>query len=313
MTETAQEAPVSLATDPSTGPMLVSQEIWFTRDMAAKAIETMIPTRNLKHKNIQKWAVDMREGRWRRNGSTIKLMNGRMFDGQNRMHAFMLSGLDGIWFLVANEAEDGSVKVTDLGTSRSLGDIIAVNRALPDSKFIGSVLSRIWVWDVHGEHITRRTANTNPLILDQYFDEHEDEILAAATFGAREEYGTRAYRESSIRVLTTKNAFAVTRLLLRRIDPDAAESFMHDLAEGGSTGPVSTLRTRLGRDRMRQIKYKDTSNGKSWPIQEAGRVLTFRVWNNLHTPGEKPLTKLQFPDDVVNNFPFPVTPVPAEG
>jgi hypothetical protein len=318
-------APEASAESPpgSRTPLLSTREIWYTRDMAQNEIDSMIPTRPLKARNIRQWAIDMREGRWRRNGETVKRMRVvqpdgsvtyHMFDGQNRMHAFLLSGLDGVWFNVADGAEDGSVKTVDIGTARSLGDMLAVDRQLPNSKFIASVVTRLWFWDVMGETMSRRSMGANHLLLDQYFEDHQDEILTGVTFSGDAEAGLAKYPEGAIKSLMTLNAFAVTRIILRRLDPAAAEDFLSKLVNGGSddNGVIARLRVRLAKDRSIDMRYKDTSNATTWPFNEIARALVFRVWNNIHTPRAKPLTMIQVPD-VRNHYPYPVVPGGKKG
>lgn len=90
--------------------------------------ETLLATqydrqRNVKRGAVDRFAADMKAGRWDPD-STIKIDTaGRLIDGQHRLLAVLKSGAS-VQFIVARGVETKSVITTDTGTARTLGDTL---------------------------------------------------------------------------------------------------------------------------------------------------------------------------------------------
>lgn len=83
--------------------------------------------RPLKPRAIERYAQAMQRGAWKLNGEAIKFnCNGRMIDGQNRLHAIIKSGCT-IESYVVRGLPDDAFDTLDQGVTRSLADILQRN------------------------------------------------------------------------------------------------------------------------------------------------------------------------------------------
>jgi hypothetical protein len=64
-----------------------------TVEMAQRWLDTAAEnTRKLDPVRVAKYANALKLGRWKVNGEVIKFKDGRLFDGQHRLHAVVVSG-----------------------------------------------------------------------------------------------------------------------------------------------------------------------------------------------------------------------------
>lgn len=97
--------------------------------------------RKLRPRVISKYAADLAGGRWPVNGEAIKFhANGKLADGQHRLHAVIKSGIP-LTTMVARGIPD-DVSVFDCNSIRTAGDILRAEGALPyarDLSVLGAV------------------------------------------------------------------------------------------------------------------------------------------------------------------------------
>ena len=95
-----------------------------TPEMAAIYLATMVPNRGTRVYLVQRYADDIRAGRWLLTGETIKFdAQGRLFDGQHRLKAIILAQMS-IMVLVCRGASLAAMDAIDSGAARSLGDTL---------------------------------------------------------------------------------------------------------------------------------------------------------------------------------------------
>ena len=92
-----------------------------TPEMAGNILsETVFRNRTIRRATVNCYVNDMKEGRWRFNGETIKFdINGNLFDGQHRLEAVKLSGVS-VEFLIAYGLPVETAATIDIGNKRSL-------------------------------------------------------------------------------------------------------------------------------------------------------------------------------------------------
>jgi hypothetical protein len=102
--------------------------ITLTPNMAKKLLETNKENnRPLKNANISTLKADIIAGRWKLNGESIKISeNGKLIDGQHRCLAVISANIP-IQTLIVYEVEESSFDTIDLGTIRTVSDLLAIN------------------------------------------------------------------------------------------------------------------------------------------------------------------------------------------
>lgn len=97
-----------------------------TTTKATKWLETNDRNRPLRRRLVTRYATDMRNGRWRLNGETIKLdTDGRLLDGQHRLRAILESGCTTRMAVVRN-VDPASFATMDQGVKRAGYDHLAL-------------------------------------------------------------------------------------------------------------------------------------------------------------------------------------------
>lgn len=305
------------ASDPNLTPehRLQPQEIWVTKPIAQRLLDGMLYTRPFKWTKIQDYVWDMNHGYWRRNGESVKLENGHMVDGQNRMKALLMSDVDGLWMLVVDNIEPGSVTTVNTGLPRSLADIMSVSdlgatlasevdpKTLPKYSSIQAVTNRVFAWD-QGVYAQKRSLKVSKTQLLEYYRIHKYPIDLAAR--------KRPHDESAkITMLTTINGWAATELILRRIHMEMADEFLGALLEDSGPPMIHRLRDRLIMDRISGSRSRKSADDERYPDAEVARALMCRGWNALLT-GEN-LGKFQLPKGYALQDRYPYPRRPGEG
>lgn len=97
-----------------------------TPDMAERLLERNVRNRPLKSQSLAFLCRELREGRWRQNGDTIRIdADGNLIDGQHRLEAVRLTGIS-ITTLLVTDLEPDVFDTIDSGARRSAGDTLAV-------------------------------------------------------------------------------------------------------------------------------------------------------------------------------------------
>jgi hypothetical protein len=131
----------------STTPEALPRAAWKKIDpaTAAEMLKLLISNRRLVVNHVAFLAREMREGRWRINGDTIRFSPKRLLDGQHRLHAVIQSGVT-ITALVVEEIEDSAYDSIDTGRMRGAGDILSTN--FGTQPFMMAAAARfIWYYD----------------------------------------------------------------------------------------------------------------------------------------------------------------------
>lgn len=263
------------------------EEVTLTRSEARRWLDRNIErNRPVSTSVIERYTADMDNGLWIRNGSTIKFNdNDEMFDGQQRVRAFLASSLRTIKFDVARGLDPSAVRVTDIGRKRNVAQSLAMDGVL-NPVVISAVVRRIICWD-RGNYMGQvgRGTNRNAIpsdaeIYETYHRTPEDydtasargRDVASAKLGAPSQAGTAFF-------------------LLSRIDKVAAHDFFDWTIKGAGVPekhPAWLLRERL---RSKEPPYRQCA-------------LWIRAWNAYRD--DEPLDRLQVPAEIANkNHPIP--------
>ena len=207
---------------------------------------------------------EIKEGRWTRNGETIKFAkSGRLVDGQHRLNAISRSGKK-VTLDVILGLEEESFNTIDTGKSRTASDVLSAHGFKYHSQL--SVIIR-WVLkhDKKGYFVLadgKQSSISNKEVLE-YAQEHPE-------LGEDVVYVMSLYNKSD-KTITVGFAGAML-VLLRRIDEKKADDFVYKMMTGAMLepdDPISILRRRFAIDKNNTLRMT--------PMQKLALIIL--AWN----------------------------------
>lgn len=235
------------------------------------------------------YARDMKAGKWRRNGETIKIAwDGTVPDGQHRLYACMEAGVP-FWCLVVTGVDPEAQDTIDIGIARKFGDQLAIKNE-PNAIVLASVTRWSLRW-LHGVRAgTAGTAKYKPTQQEMLeFLAATPHLRDAATFAVRARQSFKSVRAS---------AWGMAWILFNSTDPIAAQVFLDRAMDGAGLPqghPVLAFRSRI---------WNAVETGERLNEQEQ-LALMITAWNAWREDRE--LTRLQLPKGglTTRNFPEP--------
>lgn len=257
--------------------MKVTQKL-ITPMLAQKLLAGNTGNRPLNRLHVLRLAADMRAGRWKENGDTIRRAGDRLIDGQHRLSAVVESGCSVSALLV--EVEDDVFTTIDQNRRRSAGDTLAV---LGESN-VQRLAAALCLVD---RYLTGRM-----LVRVQYTN--------AEVSGLLERYP--AVRESvrvahNPRRLMHHSSFAALHYIFANLDSGAATDFVDFIGATlrlGVEDPFYVLREQLVRNLTSPAKLR----------QEHLMGMSIKAWN-ARRKGES-IERVNFPGSGRYKPEFPV-------
>lgn len=255
------------------------ETIAVTPDMARELIAHNENNRPVRQFHVNRYARDMQEGRWMRNGETISVIERAdgtrwLRNGQHRMLAVMKSGVTQEFdFFIAPESEvnaDRLYESFDQGLKRSFVDAWAAKKdAIQDWEIppreIGNAVQAILVADAlipSGKEEYRYPGNREKI--DIAFA-HEDEVRWLAD--KRQEY-RRNFREHM------PLGAAAALLKCYRLAPEMADQFADRVIDGQG------LRAGMASYALRQEFIRGIAPGTSHKPIPYWYQMVSRAWNH---------------------------------
>ena len=103
-----------------------TQVVDMTPDWASELLKGNTNNRALSRTKVKSFCKQIQQGKWRKTGQGISVAsNGRILDGQTRLHAVVQSGMSAPMVIAWNCDED-SFAVFDTGRSRSATDVLKI-------------------------------------------------------------------------------------------------------------------------------------------------------------------------------------------
>jgi hypothetical protein len=207
--------------------------------------------------SVDKYARDMRAGRWYLNGQTIKLTtSGRLLDGQHRLEAVKKAKRP-FPAIVVEGVPESCLGSLDVGHKRGLGEILR-DRGETNTASLASALR--WFWMLKHEVVL--AANTSPT---------NGEMLELLEANPEIRHGQKY--AANLREFMGSGITAALHFIFSQKDPGQADVFFERLIDGvelTSTSPIYHLRERL-------IKIRASHRVRA---AEAERVaLAIKAWN----------------------------------
>lgn len=189
---------------------------------AAEILTKNKNNRNVRHAAVASYARDMKAGRWKLNGDSIKF-NGdeTLIDGQHRLLA-CVSAAHSFETVVVTGLTDAAHPTIDVGMTRSMADELRW-RGEKDVASLASVLTWVFGYDkgllTSGQSLRQRPSRAELLTVLNRYPQIRDSVLAAASVA------------KEIRVLVS-GLQATHFFISREHDPLVANLFLSHLRKG---------------------------------------------------------------------------------
>lgn len=217
-------------------PVVHTERKFVTAALAQNWLKCNIDNnRPLNQERINQYARDMRAGRWKENGDTIKFaVGGALIDGQHRLQACVVSGV-GFWALIAYGINPDAFMTIDRNQVRSTGQLLHLSSGVSDYNQLAATLSWLWRFRDGIMLAQRHPTSIESAELLQTHPQLKDSVAAAKKILTRFKAGPCAI-------------VSVCHYLFSRQDATLAELFFDALGSGANlkeTDPVYSLRQRI--------------------------------------------------------------------
>lgn len=194
---------------------------YLTQEQARKYFDNRVElNRPLNGRRVDALTRDMKAGRWHYNGEPLRFnTEGKLFDGQHRLRAFLDSGLNELVFAIERGLTTESASVTDTGMKRSTAHFFQMEGRAYASQ-LASASRHVYNYIEYGN------LNQNaPVTVSE-----QREILE--TFDELEHY-VKAYSIQRLPIQFAAAGLAALHTLFRNIGPKTkADEFMEGLTSG---------------------------------------------------------------------------------
>lgn len=239
-----------------------------TPELAADWLGRKRPNRNIRQRDVEKIARDIKDGRWQFNGDPIRFgLDGLLDDGQHRLSAVVLADT-AVPMLVMRGLAVEARHTVDTGLNRRYYDMLAM-AGHADASALAATTRRMWHWDRGLYVLHSASASINPSVqeLDDYLEEHNDKLVNAVA------WGRTVYKDCHV----SPTVFATLAMILPRAKKGKrSEEFLSKWISGASLeqgDPILLLRRRLSRIDQ---NHSARSEGVT---QEDRRGFVCQAWN----------------------------------
>lgn len=245
-------------------------EIWLSNNDGNRKIVSSV---------VEKYARDMRDGKWKLNGQTIKIASsGRLLDGQHRCAA-AVSAKRSFEAFVVNGLDESVFDTFDLGARRSIGDIL---KDMGEENYSTLAASLRQAWLLYHDYFQMRAIS--PTVSELlYFLQQHSAIRESARQGHK------------IRDILAPGLGCALHFLFSVRNATKADEFMDRLGDGNylyPKHPIALLRDKLLKDRIsRKRNMADAEKAaliiKAWHAFVDGREIAQLKWQNAG-PNKEP-------------------------
>ena len=126
-TRTTPRATGNQVSSPTRGPDLDLAIVTITPELAQEWLDRGGNNRKITRRRIEAMTAAIQRGEWQLTGEAIKLDDeGRVRDGQNRLHAIVQAGIP-VRSVVARGVSEDAFEVMDTGRSRNAADVLHIH------------------------------------------------------------------------------------------------------------------------------------------------------------------------------------------
>lgn len=181
-----------------------------TPEMASELLKKNESNRKLMESSVSRLAEEMKRGKWKVNGETIKVSKtGYLIDGQHRLHACIKSGVPFTSYVISN-LEDEVFDTVDVGVKRSTSQIMQM-AGVQNCTVVSAIVKALLEYNHNESFAIGRYVPSSSHILEEYetrpmfyqkfaTDFHHirhifQSILMAVVIAAVDKYGDDWYDE----------------------------------------------------------------------------------------------------------------------
>jgi hypothetical protein len=262
-------------------PDLQLEVMTITPELAREWLDRGGTNRKITRRRIEAMAAAIERGEWQLTGEAIKLDNeGRVRDGQNRLHAIIQAGIP-VRSVVATGVSEDAFDVMDTGRSRNAADVLHIH-GYPSQHALAAAARGLMFIERYGRVFpTQRDSHlyVTPVTTLQYVKDHPEIIE-----GVR--LGDRIYHSG---IQGGIGLWAIVMTLFLRLDSQRAEQFAEHLTTGAGLHrghPLLVLRNRLlgsQRDQYSTLTGREALVAiaiKAWNAWREGKTLQALTWRS---------------------------------
>jgi len=228
--------------------------------------------RNINHRRVAVIRDDILADRWEFNGDAIRFdENGIMIDGQHRLAAIVMAGKS-VASLVVRGVPVAARKTIDQGKSRSLADVLKIERGLSQASAMSTTITSIMIFEkavrIGSWSMSRNRSISIGAALDWY-DAQPDEVRSVMLAGRR-------ISESPAKL--PLGSVAPTLFGAMQIGADVMEAFANEVQDGD--GGANSATTALREYGIKRSQARDK------PSAQVVALVTVRAFNRWITGAE---------------------------
>lgn len=275
-----------------------AETVMVNSQLAEAWLERNTTNRRLSDDIVQKYAADMREGRWHYDGSPIRFdRDGRLLDGQHRLWAIIESQTEQK-FLVVSGLETRAFVTIDTGKRRSVADILSIEHpTVKSTMHLAALGGLMWKWDqgMRGKSLLPnrgRTAAPTEALVD-YINPQIEHLV---------HLNSRASSVANRRPGIGSSTLGLAMHVFEQIDKADSDWFFDRLADGAGLdagSPILALRNLL----ERAVAGKDRRS--SLPTDFALAVV-IKAWNSYRRGEEVQYLRFRAGGSQPEQFPEPI-------
>ncbi len=254
------------ASSPERGTDLDLEIMTITPELAQEWLDRGGTNRKITRRRVEAMTAAIQRGEWQLTGEAIKLDDeGRVRDGQNRLHAIVQAGIP-VRSVVARGVSEDAFDVMDTGRSRNAADVLHIH-GFPSQNALAAAARGLMFIERYGRVFpSQRDSHLyiTPVTTLEYVKDHPEIID-----GVR--LGDRIYHSG---IQGGIGLWSIITTLFLRLDPKQAEQFAEHLTTGAGLHrghPLLMLRNRLVGSQRDQYS---TLSGR-----EALVAITIKAWN----------------------------------
>lgn len=253
-----------------------------TPQMAEEILLRNTVNRPLRSGVVEKYARDMRNGEWERNGEAVKIAeDGTLLDGQHRLWAVIESGVKHVELLVLSGLPMSAIRTIDTGTPRTYADYRRISgnaegRAVKNPRMLQATARWLRWYENEWPALSLGKISYTNAELDETVEGHPGLVNAVDEAG----------RTTKLRRLGYGQSIAGVYCLARESHPDLADRWLQQLetGEGDSDSAAITLRERLIAAKLSGQKLTGMRAAvyiiKSWNAFAEGDPLKHYKWQD---------------------------------
>jgi hypothetical protein len=264
-----------------TEPDLNLEIMTITPEVAQAWLDRGGTNRRVTRRRVEAMSAAILRGEWRLTGEAIKLDDeGRVRDGQNRLHAIVEAGVP-VRSVVARGVSEDAFDVMDTGRSRNAADVLGIH-GYPSQNALAAAARGLMFIERYGRVFpSQRDAHlyVTPVTTLQYVQDHPEVIDGV-------HLGDRIYHSG---IQGGIGLWSIATTLFLRLDREQAVQYADHLTTGAGLrrgDPLLVLRNRLlgsQRDQFSTLSGREALVAiaiKAWNAWREGRTVPNLTWRS---------------------------------